>query len=86
MGIKSWNAGIIRPVPVPPAGPYQDGAAPGVWTLDQVAFWNQQGLWPTAGNLAPLGVFAGGTGADGSTGCERLHVVALVKFFNNLCG
>ena len=50
MGIKQWNAGIIRPVAVPPTGPYQDGVASGVWTMDQVAFWNKQGLWPTAGN------------------------------------
>ena len=59
MAISSWNAGIIRPVAVPPAGPYQNGAAPGVWTLDQVAFWQQQGLWPIAGNVAPYGMFAG---------------------------
>lgn len=52
MSIKNWNAGIIRPVPVAPAGPYQDGAAPGVWTLDQVAYWQKQGLWPTAGRIA----------------------------------
>ena len=44
MAQKDWNAGIIRPVPVAPAGPYQDGAAPGVWTLDQVAYWLKQGL------------------------------------------
>jgi len=60
MAISSWNAGIIRPVPVTPAGPYQDGAAPGVWTLDQVAYWLQQGLWPIAGNVAPIGIFSGG--------------------------
>lgn len=60
MGIKDWNAGIIRPIPVPPAGPFQDGAAPGVWTLDQVAYWQKQGLWPIAGNLA-LGIFGGGS-------------------------
>lgn len=67
MGIKSWNAGIIRPVPVPPAGPYQDGAAPGVWTLDQVAFWTQQGLWPIAGNAAPIGLMGGGLRYSPST-------------------
>lgn len=50
MGISKWNAGIIRPVPVAPAGPYETGAAPGVWTLDQVAYWQKQGLWPLAGN------------------------------------
>ena len=60
MSIKNWNAGIIRPVPVAPTGPFQDSAAPGVWTLDQVAYWQKQGLWPTAGNLSPRGVFGGG--------------------------
>ena len=57
MATSSWNAGIIRPVAVAPTGPFQDGAAPGVWTLDQATFWIQQGLWPTAGNLAPTGLF-----------------------------
>ena len=60
MAQKDWNAGIIRPVPVAPAGPYQNGAAPGVWTLDQVAYWLKQGLWPIAGNIAPIGIFTGG--------------------------
>jgi hypothetical protein len=50
MAIGDWNAGIIRPNAVAPTGPYEDGAAPGVWTLDQVAYWAKQGLWPTAGN------------------------------------
>ena len=54
MAQKDWNAGIIRPVPVAPAGPYQNGAAPGVWTLDQVAYWQKQGLWPIAGNVKPF--------------------------------
>ena len=53
MAISSWSAGIIRPVPVAPTGPFQDGAAPGVWTLDEAAFWTKQGLWPTAGNFPP---------------------------------
>ena len=64
MSISNWNAGIIRPVAVAPAGPFQDGAAPGVWTLDQVAFWNKQGLWPIAGNAAPIALFAGGNGGS----------------------
>ena len=58
MGIKNWNAGIIRPVAVAPAGSFQNDAAPGVWTLDQVAYWQKQGLWPTAGNVLPVGLFA----------------------------
>ena len=62
MAKSSWNAGIIRPVAVAPAGPYQDGAASGVWTLDQATFWIKQGLWPTAGNVnvGNRGVFFGG--------------------------
>jgi len=76
MAISSWNAGIIRPVPVPPAGPYQDGAAPGVWTLDQVAFWTQQGLWPIAGNLAPIGLFAGGSLTSSKTNTIQSIVLA----------
>ena len=51
MGISKWNAGIIRPVPVAPTGPYESGSAPGVWTVDQQAYWQKQGLWPTAGNV-----------------------------------
>ena len=51
MSIRNWNAGIIRPVAVAPAGPLANGAAPGVWTLDQQAFWQKQGLWPIAGNF-----------------------------------
>ncbi len=53
MGISKWNAGIIRPVPVAPTGPYETGSAPGVWTVDQQAYWQKQGLWPTAGNVPP---------------------------------
>ena len=62
MAKSSWNAGIIRPVAVAPAGPYQDGAASGVWTIDQATFWTKQGLWPTAGIFPPgnRGLFFGG--------------------------
>ena len=76
MSIKNWNGGIIRPVPVAPAGPYQDGAASGVWTLDQVAYWNKQGLWPTAGSTNPAdrGIFAGGQ--NGSI--ARINVIGYV--------
>lgn len=69
MSIKNWPGGFIQPIPPTPAGPYQDGAAPGVWTLDQVAFWTKQGLWPTAGNFPPdpgIGWF-GGSGATSVT-------------------
>ena len=76
MAISSWNAGIIRPVPVPPAGPYANGAAPGVWTIDQATFWIQQGLWPTAGNAAPLGLFGGGDTGSGTTNSIDQIIIA----------
>jgi len=60
MGVKSWPGGFIQPIPPTPSGPFQDGRAPGVWTLDQVAYWTQQGLWPIAGNVNLRGLFGGG--------------------------
>jgi hypothetical protein len=43
----------ISDVPVEPAGNYQDSAASGVWTLEQQAYWEAQGLWPVPGNTNP---------------------------------
>ena len=62
-----WPGGLIRKTPVTPAGPAQNGAAPGVWTLAEAAFWTKQGLWPIAGNVADgtFAIFALG----GTTGC-----------------
>jgi hypothetical protein len=48
---KQYPGGLITKTPVTPAGPYQDGSAPGIWTLNQAAYWAKQGLWPTAGNV-----------------------------------
>jgi hypothetical protein len=53
MGVKSWSGGVIRKTPVTPAGPYSDSAASGMWTLERVAYWRRQGLWPTSGNINP---------------------------------
>ena len=52
--MSRWPGNLIRKTPVTPAGPFQNGAAPGVWTLAEAAFWTKQGLWPIAGNLAPV--------------------------------
>jgi hypothetical protein len=89
MSISSWNGGIIRPVAVAPTGPYSDGAAPGIWTLDQQAFWLKQGLWPIAGNVNPanLGfVFGGGIGGPGFTAINSFSFssLAALTFFGNL--
>lgn len=49
-----WPGGLIRKTPVTPAGPFQNGAAPGMWTLAEASFWTKQGLWPIAGNIQPV--------------------------------
>lgn len=59
MSIKNWPGGRIGPTPPTPTGPNQNGSASGVWTLDQVAYWLQQGLWPIAG-FSQRGLFGGG--------------------------
>jgi hypothetical protein len=46
-----YSGGIITKTPVTPAGPYETGAAPGVWTVEQALQYTKQGIWPTAGNV-----------------------------------
>ena len=46
-----YPGGLIRKTPVTPAGPLQNGAASGVWSLADAAYWTKQGLWPIAGNF-----------------------------------
>ena len=50
---KKWPGGIITKNQATPTGPYQDGTAPGIWTLNQMSYWVKQALWPTAGNVNP---------------------------------
>lgn len=45
-----YPSGLITKNPVIPSGPYDTDTASGVWTLDEQAYWNKLGLWPTAGN------------------------------------
>jgi len=46
---EKYPGGLITKTPITPAGPYQTGAASGVWTRDQQLQYQQQGIWPTAG-------------------------------------
>jgi hypothetical protein len=46
-----YSGGIITKSPVTPAGPYETGAAPGVWTVEQALQYTKQGIWPTQGNV-----------------------------------
>jgi len=83
MGVKSWPGGFVQPIPPTPGGPFQDSAAPGVWTLDQVAYWQKQGLWPTAGNALPQGtaVFFGGNNSGGSR-INNIEYVSMTSLGN----
>lgn len=64
---QQWPGGLIRKTPPTPTGPFQDGAAPGVWTLDQMNYWLKQGLWPIAGNVFSRGLFGGGSNGNAIT-------------------
>ena len=48
-----YPGGVITKTPVVPAGPYENGTAPGIWTLDQQLQAQKAGIWPTAGNVDP---------------------------------
>ena len=78
MAQKDWSGGVIRGTPVTPAGPYQNGAAPGVWTLDQVykrqeigwaTYWDTQNSNWDDGNysLGGIAVTANGNVYAGAT-------------------
>jgi len=47
---QKYPGGIISKTAPTPAGPYESSAASGIWTLEQQAYWNKLGQWPTAGN------------------------------------
>lgn len=65
-----WPGGLIRKTPVTPAGPYQDGTAPGVWSMSDAAYWIKQGLWPTAGKQAVWLGLLGSSGNDDGVGVK----------------
>ncbi len=48
---ERYPGGIITKNPATPTGPFEDGTAPGIWTLEQQLQYKQQGVWPIAGNV-----------------------------------
>ena len=50
---KQYPGGIISKTPITPSGPYETSTASGIWTLDQQAYWQKLGQWPTAGRGTP---------------------------------
>jgi len=51
--MSRYPGGIITKSPATPTGPTTAGRAPGVWRLDEVAYWIKQGVWPDANIQAP---------------------------------
>jgi hypothetical protein len=48
---ERYPGGLINQTAPVPSGPYASSAASGIWTMDQQAYWKQQGLWPIPGNF-----------------------------------
>lgn len=48
---ERYPGGIINQTAPVPSGTYANSAASGVWTMNQQAYWVQQGLWPIPGNF-----------------------------------
>jgi hypothetical protein len=71
---KQYPGGLITKTPPTPSGPYETSTAAGIWTLNQVAYWTKQGLWPTAGNVQPDPYFEYVTAllhGDGTNGAQN---------------
>jgi len=67
MALK-WPGGLITKTKVTPAGPYEGGAASGVWTLAEALQWTGKELWPLAGNTFTPVIFIGGLSTSGGSG------------------
>jgi hypothetical protein len=51
--MSDYQGNIVIKNPATPAGPFENGAAPGVWKLSEVLPFVRQGIWPTQGVQAP---------------------------------
>lgn len=61
---RKWPGSLITKTKVTPAGPYEGGAASGVWTLSEALQWTAKDLWPLAGNTFTPVIFIGGSGTN----------------------
>jgi len=50
--MSDYQGNIIIKNPATPTGPSAYGSAPGMWKLNEVAYWIKQGVWPDA-NIVP---------------------------------
>ena len=67
---QRYKGGVISATAPTSGGPYEDGAASGIWTLEAQLQLQGAGIWPIAGNLPPFTldvlVVAGGGGGGTS--------------------
>jgi hypothetical protein len=54
---KRYLGNIITDTPTEPAGPYEDSAAPGIWSLDDAYNYRRNDQWPTPGRQFQQGVY-----------------------------
>jgi hypothetical protein len=50
--MSDYQGNIIIKNPATPTGPSAYGSAPGMWKLNEVAYWIKQGVWPSP-NIVP---------------------------------
>ena len=48
---KQYPGGIISKTAPTPSGSFENSTAPGIWTLEQQAYWQKLGQWPIPGNV-----------------------------------
>ena len=48
---KQYPGGIISKTAPVPSGSFENSTAPGIWTLEQQAYWQKLGQWPIPGNV-----------------------------------
>lgn len=63
-----YPGGLIRKTPPTVVGPTdgEGGSAPGIWTTDQVAYYEKEGLWPKP--VLPRELYAWGNNSFGTLG------------------
>lgn len=55
--VQRYLGGIITASPTEPSVNFRNGAASGVWTLDEQLSFSKAEDWPTAGRFAPMALF-----------------------------
>ena len=60
MTSKRYLGNIITDTPTEPSDNFETTSANGVWSLAEALSYVKAGVWPTAGNVVPIGLFSGG--------------------------